>query len=223
MDVLTAAWVGAGSPEVAQGPGRGSCARCGQDRQLKATRAVVSKNFTGFDRWSDPRGGGLCSVCAWGYTAEGLREHPHLVLSGGTLRRLSGAALHTLLGRPLNCGQAIIVPLRAGRQHLVPEALWGRVTMDHAALTWTGRDVERLAAVQRLLEAGFGSRMLEEPAPAYGVIRRLERTELEQVLADWAVVEPWRRRPLWLGVAVRAELLRSEAAGPNHAAAGRAA
>ena len=209
---------------MAEGGTRGSCARCGHEDQLKATRAVVSKNFTGFDRWSDVRGRGLCSVCAWGYTAEGLREHPHLVLSSGTLQRLSGAALHMLLGRPLNCEQAIIVPLRAGRQHLVPEALWGRVTMDHAALTWTVRDVERLTAVRRLLDAGFGSRMLEEPAPAYGVVRRLERADLEQVLSDWAVVEPWRCRPLWLGVAVRAELLRSEGGGgPSHAAGGRAA
>lgn len=73
MDVLTAAWVGAGSPTPHATSLTGDCSHCGSRDQLVAVRAVVSKQFTGFDGWANPSGRGVCPGCAWGYaTAEQL-------------------------------------------------------------------------------------------------------------------------------------------------------
>jgi len=65
MDVLTAAWAAHGRPPIKGLSAAGECARCGRaDLGAVATRAVVSKTFTGYDGWLNPCGAGLCPVCA---------------------------------------------------------------------------------------------------------------------------------------------------------------
>lgn len=67
MDVLTAAWQACGQPQPAVPIRCGACTRCGRaDEHLAPTRNVVSKVFTGYDTWRDPRGTGLCPACTWG-------------------------------------------------------------------------------------------------------------------------------------------------------------
>ena len=77
MDVLTAAWVGAGSPTPHATSLTGDCSHCGSRDQLVAVRAVVSKQFTGFDGWANPSGRGVCPGCAWGYATAELRAGAH--------------------------------------------------------------------------------------------------------------------------------------------------
>lgn len=209
MGVVAVAWIAAGRPQSEGNQWAiSSCARCARVAPVAPVRQVVSKNFTSWDGWRARGMDGLCAACVWAYDAPDLRQHPHLVESNPPrLRRLDGAALGTVLSRPVGSTSSVVVPLRRGRVHLLPTAQWGRVTVDHASLSWTAADVARMATVRRLQEQGFGSVMLAEPAPAYGVMRRLPAQRWAQVLADWAQLDPWRREPLWFAVAIRAQAL----------------
>ncbi len=204
MNVLTTAWVAAGRPRVPVPCGRGACARCGSaGTELAATREVVSRVFTGYDSWADPSGPGLCPACAWGYRTRTLRTTTHMVTAHPLLlQALSAPRLGDLLTRPLPPRVAVVVPLRPGRKHLFPTAVWGRVTVEDTHLPWTSGDATRLGVMRRLRALGFGPRMLTEPAPAWSVLRRLPRTWWSQVGADWDLLEPWRSRRPWFDLAV---------------------
>lgn len=206
MDVLTTAWVAAGQPWVPDPGGRGTCARCGNSgTDLAATREVVSRVFTGYDGWVDPSGPGLCPACAWGYRTRALRTAAHMVIAHPLLlQQLSPVRLGDLLTEPLSPQVAVVVPLRPGRKHLFPAAVWGRVTVEDACLPWTGADATRLGVMRRLRALGFRPRMLTEPAPAWSVLRRLPRTWWSQVGADWDLLEPWRTRRPWFDLAAHA-------------------
>ena len=216
MDVLTAAWQACGQPlpAVHRNRNRGACARCGRaDDELVPTRDVVSKVFTGYDTWRDPSGSGLCPACTWAYRTPELRAVAHLVtFAPPCLQQLEPAALADLLSVAVPADLAVIVPLRPGRKHLLPAAVWGRVTVDDAQLPWTAADADRLAAMRRLRALGFGSRMLTEPAPVWSVLRKLPRNWVDQVLTDWAALDPWRSRPPWFDLAVRASFVALPAA-----------
>jgi len=194
MHVLTAAWVGTGSP-AAPGATSGPCARCGrEDDGLVPTRHVISKQFTGFDGWADPSGCGLCAVCAWGYSTASLRSATHLVTrSPASMRQLSRVEVAGLLhSGTLETDLALVVPLRPGRKHILPSAVWGRVNVDDAQLSWTARDAGLLQLIARLRELGFGSRMLTAAAPPFPVMNRLDRSCWAEVLAAWGQLGPWR-------------------------------
>lgn len=81
MDVLHTAWQPNDRPLTATTPTlSGSCARCGAAQAaLVSTRDVVSKTFTGYERWRQPAGAGLCPACVWGYRTPALRATAHLV------------------------------------------------------------------------------------------------------------------------------------------------
>lgn len=204
MNVLTAAYAASGTPAPTPDLA-GRCARCGtHSDQLTRTTQVVSKLFTAFDGWQDPTGRGICPPCAWAHTAPQLRQHPHLV-TAGALEQLTRPALEQLLlAGPLTGRQALVVPLRPGRKHLLPEATWGHVTTDAARLPWTAGDVTRLEAVLRLRAAGFGSRMLAADAPPWPVFSRIAPDLWTQVLTDWEALAPWRTRRPWLDLALHA-------------------
>lgn len=205
MDVLTAAYAASGTsaPETTTSA---RCARCGiTSDQLTRTTQVVSKLFTAFDGWHDATGRGMCPACTWAHTAPELRQHPHLVTTAGTARQLTRTELeHQLLAGPMPSHQALVVPLRPGRKHLLPEASWGHVTTDDARLPWTAGDITRLEALLRLRAAGFGSRMLTADAPPWPVFGRLTPEQWPPVLADWATLAPWRLRRPWLALALHA-------------------
>lgn len=213
MDVLTAAWSAHGCPLPADQSMTGQCARCSRDAALVATRTVVSKVFTAFDGWREPGGAGLCPACTWGFRAPGLRLVAHLVTSAPLkLQALDPPSLGQLLGAPLPAEVAVIVPLRPGRKHLLPEAVWGRVAVDDARLPWTASDVDRLAAMCRLRALGFGPRMLTEAAPAWPVLRRLPHSRWSQILGDWSRLELWRSRRPWFDLGVQASYTTTAAA-----------
>lgn len=205
MDVLHAAWIAAGEPHIAgDRAGVGRCGRCAAaDTTLLPAASAVSKVFTAWDQWRNPNAPGLCNACTWGYRHSPLRTHVHLVTTEPRLACLSSAEVYHALAVPLPPDTAVILPLRPGRKHLLPQAQWGRVNVDDAALSWTSADVERLAAVRRLRRHGVGSRMLTEAAPPFGVMRRVGPPQHAALLADWDLLAPWRRRPLWLNVALR--------------------
>jgi len=196
MNVLTAAWISAGTsagaPAASQSTGR--CARCATSAPLVPVRDVVSKVFTGFDGWADPAGRGLCAACAWGYSTPSLRAVPHLVTrEPATMRELGRAEAGALLTTgALGADSALVVPLRPGRKHILPTAAWGRVTVDDAQLPWTDHEAHLLGVVVRLRDLGFGSRMLAEPAPAFQVMTGLDPALWGEVMTVWSELAPWR-------------------------------
>lgn len=210
MHVLECAWHAAGTPVIpgsTTDPVIGSCARCGQRAQLTPTRHVVSKVFTAFDTWVSPSGAGLCPICTWGYTRSELRTHPFLIGQDQTMVRLSRLSLVDLLtAGPLSGSLAVVIPLRPGRKHLMPDASWGRLTLDDIQLPWSRTAAGRLAATVRLRGYGFGSRMLAQPAPPWSVLHRLPAAEWAAVLDDWSRLDPWRPHSPWLDVALYATL-----------------
>lgn len=215
MDVLTTAWTAAGEPDAVPDADAhtGDCARCGtQSTRLTATRRVVSRVFTGVDGWHNLSGPGLCPPCTWGYRTPELRTTSHVVSTSPELRPLAAGQLEVLLSTPTPSYLAVIVPLRPGRKHLLPEASWGRVTVDDAQLPWGLGDTMRLAAMRRLRNLGFGSRMLTEPAPPWHVLRRIPRAHWPAILTDWPALDPWRRRRPWFDLAAHATKTTGKAA-----------
>lgn len=206
MDALTAAWTAAGRPRPGLACRDGRCARCGQAGPVVTLRAVISRVFTAYDGWTDPTGTGLCACCAWGYRHRPLRAGAHLVTRAGSSRALTVSQVGRHLQQALPPDRALIVPLHPGRKHLVPTAVWGRVTVEDAHLSWTGPDTHRLAAVRRLRAHGFGTRMLTAPAPPWAVLRRLSPADYASVLDDWRDLDPWRERRPWLALALHATL-----------------
>lgn len=199
VDVVTAGWIGAKGPLPPDLSERGRCARCGEAGQLAKVSSVVSKNFTAFDGWRQPAGRGLCPACSWGYRTHGLRQHAHLITHApATLRCLTLLELGQVLTRPLNLQSALVVPLRAGRRHLVPDAAWGRVTLEGTTLPWSRADVGRLDVMRELRAVGFTRRSFTEPAPPFQVLRRLPSTTWPDVVIKWSELQPWRDRDLWL-------------------------
>lgn len=205
MDVLTAAWTGAGAPGPGPAAAPGGCARCAAEADLVPARTAISKVFTGYDDWASPSGAGLCPACAWGYATPALRSYIHAVTDRPPmLRRLDRAQAHRLLAAaPMRPGIALLVPLRPGRKHLLPAAVWGRVTVDDVRLPWTAADAQRLQLVARLRGQGFGTRMLREPAPPFPVLRRLPVDQWATVMNSWSELDPWRTQPApWLELAL---------------------
>lgn len=207
MDVLTAAWLGSGSPtqDSLRQLGQGPCARCGADTLLSPVTAAVSKTFTGFDGWHDVAGRGLCPVCSWGYTTADLRQAAHQVdrAQVSLTRMTSSDVASQLLHGGLATDVALVVPLRLGRKHLLPSARWGRITVDDAQLIWTSRESDLLEDVIQLRQHGFGTRMLREPAPPFSILRRLPTRSWSNVVDAWHRLTTWRSpdNP-WLSLAL---------------------
>jgi hypothetical protein len=169
------------------------------------TAAVISKSFTAFDGWTNVTGAGLCSPCAWGYTEPTLRISSHLAdRSVGTFTRLSTLEVGAILHYPIPHDQALVVPLRPGRKHVLPTAVWGRVTVDDGAISWTTADVDRFKLLVQFRDQGFGPRLLSEPAPAWPILRRLTPIDRRHTMATWPALAPWRVRPQWLRLAIYA-------------------
>lgn len=206
MNVLTAAWTSSSTPDDIDASGRfGQCARCATTAGLVPTREVISKAFTGFDGWADPSGGGLCAVCAWGYSTPSLRAVPHLVSRdpAGMHELSRDGAGEFLASGPLDVDHALVVPLRPGRKHLLPTATWGRVVIDNAQLPWNVREVHLLRTVTELRALGFGSRMLTEPAPPYQVMSKLPPASWSRVLHAWDELAQWRAAASpWMALAL---------------------
>lgn len=183
----------------------GTCARCATNSvELSPTRTVVSKSFTGFDGWANPAGPGLCPSCTWAYRTPALRQLPHEITTYPSCRALTRPRLRALLAHPLPPTTAVVVPLRPGRKHLLPNAQWGRVTTDDATLTWTTGDTTRLEAMATLRTQGFGPRMLLAHTPAWPVLSKLTPRQRLRTQQHWVQLAPWRRARPWFDLAIHA-------------------
>lgn len=212
-DVCTAAYAAARPPAPTTGSLPGVCARCARPSvSCTPVSKAISRTFTGFDRWADPVRPSLCFVCAWVYRTPQLRSVVHLVTTAPTLQVLSSRELGSLLDGPLPANCAVVVPLRPGRKHLFPHAQWGRVCVDDAALTWTGADALALQAMRRLRSDRFGPRMLAEPAPPFGALRKVARARWPRILEDWDTLDRWRGSAPWWELGVRSSVAIGEAA-----------
>ena len=201
VEVVRAAWSASGRPRVLCPARWGDCARCGElGVELVATSTVVSRTFTGFDGWAQPSAWGLCMACCWAYRGTGLRTIG-LVTRRPRWRTVTRRVAGEVLTAALPHDMALIIPLR-GRKHPLPSAVWGRVTVDDAQLSWTVRDADRLRVVQRLRSQGFGPRMLAAPSPPWPVLRGLPEEAWVSVLAGWESLAVWRRNRPWFDVAM---------------------
>ncbi|EKT79057.1 hypothetical protein WSS_A29244 [Rhodococcus opacus M213] len=209
IDVVWAAYTAAvGTPDVAGAPDSraAGCARCGLTTAVMSpVGQVVSRRFTGYESWTNLAGRRLCAVCVWAYRQRPLRTETHIVTQKPpTLTPADSTLLHQVLSTTIDPGTAVIVPLRPGRKHLLPDARWGTVTVDDAQLSWTSADAHRLAVMRRLRAHGFTERMLGDDAPPYAVLRRLPADEWPQVFDDWPRLTSWRRADPWWEVGLRA-------------------
>jgi len=205
-DVVQVAWAAVGCPRpVSAVSPAGICARCGRlDIALSPVRRVLSRNFSGFDDWTCPGLDGLCRPCSWAYQTPMLRLVPHLVVRRPELLTpLNRSELAALLTRPMASDEALVVPLRPGRQHVVAGATWGGIATDHLVLTWTAEDVARLGSVQDLRGLGCTLAALLQPAPPYHVVVRAGAARWQEVMNRWDELEPWRARQAWMQLAFK--------------------
>lgn len=203
MDPVNLAWESAGSPLPEDLADVGRCARCLAETALVPAAQVVSNKFTGRPDWADPHGHGLCPACTWAYRTLELRRRPMLVDSREHLAtQLEPGDLYQLLAAgPLPQHLAIALPL-GGRKHVLPQATWGRICADGALIPWSREDSGRLVVVADLRAAGVPATKLAHDAPPWSVARSMPPGEIAALLERWQAVEPWRRRKLWLDVAV---------------------
>jgi hypothetical protein len=219
LDVVTTAYVAAtGFPVswVSAGvPGAPACARCGRATEGagRRVRETVSRTFTGFDGWVDVAAPTMCRVCVWVYSTTALRSDLMLVTSDPPCAtKLSKTRLRSVLGTAISSTSAVVVPLRPGRKHVLPHALWGRVAVDDVALPWTEYDAERLSAVVRLRRRGFSVTALARAAPAFGTLKAIPHRAWSSVFADWDRLGPWRERTVYLDLAATASTSKRGAA-----------
>lgn len=204
MDLVMLAWQAAGSPTVkADQVLTGLCSRCSTPTSHGVpTRACISKKFTAFESWDNPRGQLLCPACAWSYREPALRTRAHILTQRLTLTAATTTELCAdLLTGPLNPTRALVIPLRPGRKHLIHHATWGRIALDDTTVTWTAADAGRLEATLRLRRHGFGPRMLTQPAPCWDVLYSIPRNHWAAITLDWNALNPWRATP-WLPLAL---------------------
>ena len=206
VDVVRAAWVAAGRPQVPGLPSAsvlGCCARCGDSGRLVEVRRVVSRSFTGRDRWRLPGGCGLCSACTWAYQEPVLRKRAHIVLGRRqpVLHALDSPGLLEALAREVDSRAAVTVP-RSGRKHLLPGAQWGRVLLDDIALPWSRADAARLTVLDEIRRLGASDADLRHPAPPWLLIHAVGQAHRPQLLQAWDELRAWRTRPAHLEVAL---------------------
>lgn len=203
MTVLTTAWKAAGVDSA--GGDVGACARCSRQGPLTPAREVVSKTFTAYDSWARPSGRGLCPACTWGYSSPELRSSIHLITrepaAVHACTRQQARRLLEAVALPVD--HVLVVPLRPGRKHLLPDADWGRIVLDDAQISWTTDDAQRLRTLRQLREHGFGTRMLRAPSPPFAVLQRLPAGTWASVMDAWRALAPWRTDVSpWLDVAL---------------------
>lgn len=199
--VLHEAWRAAGSPaELAARTGR--CARCGAHGRLSA-KPAVSKTFSAYDDWARPGSGDTCPMCAWGFTTPGLRQHPHLVATG-SLVCLTRQQLSTHLSTSVPPDQALVIPVRAGRKHVMPAAQWGQVTTDTGPLRWAGNEAIRLTTILQLRQLGATASSLSAPVPPFTLLRNRNPHDTARILQLWQELLPWRPDSPWLRLAIYA-------------------
>ncbi|MCZ4590315.1 hypothetical protein O4328_43015 [Rhodococcus opacus] len=125
-DVVWAAYTAAeGAVDAIERADRASgCARCGHATTVMTpVGQVISRRFTGYESWTNLAGRRLCAVCVWVYRHRPLRTETHLVTRDpATLRTANSALLHQVLSTTVAADTAVIVPLRPGRKHLLPDA-----------------------------------------------------------------------------------------------------
>lgn len=213
MDPVTVAWQAAGAPRPVDATTLGVCSRCGQRELLVPTKKVISDNFTAFDQWLHLEGSGLCPACTWCFRSTILRTAPHLVShSPPDARALTRPELAVILTRPLTPDHAVTVPLRPGRKHVLPAAVWGRVAVDTTMIAWGSHDAALLPLLQDLRSRGTTPQHLAAPAPPWRLLQTTPAAARPALLRDWKRLEPWRARRPWLDLAILATTPRSAAA-----------
>lgn len=204
MTVVTTAWIAAGCPLARPPSISGGCARCGAVAALVPTGQVISRHL-GREGWVDPCGAGVCPACTWSYRQPALRAVPHLICRHPpALAALTRPALAQALSRAVPADQALTVPTRMARKHLLPQAAWGRVFYDNAGLPWSGQDAARLGLLARLRALGVGAGEFTSPAPPYRVLRAHPAPARQEIQHAWGELTGWRDRPIWLHLALTA-------------------
>lgn len=207
LDPVYAAWLASGSPQEHAGSRVGSCARCLRHGTNHApVTAIAGENFTGFTGWLGSPAGGICPACAWAYRNSSLRNAAHLITTqpaGLWLLPVPGLYAR-LLGGPIAPYEALTVPLRPGRKHVLPEAQWGMVLVDDTAIQWTPVDTHRLQLISNLRDSGATPTQLRAPTPPWTLVKNASPATRSRLMAQWQAIDPWSTRRPWMDVALLA-------------------
>lgn len=213
MDVLQAAWQASGGPTS---PGLtfhlGRCARCNITDAVTPAGMVVSAKWTGWSSWRTAATPSLCKACSWGYRTQELRAGAFLIATDPSMTALTPAALLQVLSAPLPSHHTVVLPLHRNRKHVLPDARWGRLCVDDAALDWTTDDAARLQAMTQLRSLGFTTTAMIQPAPPFAVLRRLPASMYATVFIWWDQLRPWRPNTPWFAAAALTTGLAHQAA-----------
>ena len=213
MDVLHAAWRGRGMPTP---PGlaftAGRCARCDTSGPVTPAGDVVSAKWTGWSSWRTAVNPALCAACSWGYRTVELRAGAFLITDEPSMTPLTPDGLLDALASPLGPDRSVVLPLHRNRKHVLPDARWGRLCVDDAALDWTTADADRLRTMNRLRGLGFSTSAMARPAPPFSVLRRQDAGSYADILRWWDELRPWRPETPWFAAAALATGLATRAA-----------
>ena len=201
-DVVAAAWA-ANPPPPPPPPPQGHCGRCGQTQPVWPAHQALSPNFSAYDTWTSPSHRWLCAACTWAYTTPALRSTTHRITTTATLQSLTRTqALDLLRSHPLTSDEALVMPLRPGRRHLLPTAPWGHITTDPGPIPWTSTDTHLLTEYAALRQRGFTPADLASRAPDFKRLQRCGGPDLAGTLNLWKRLDPWRCPDSpWLAIA----------------------
>jgi hypothetical protein len=212
MDVLHAAWHGRGMPTPAGLTfAVGCCARCNTSGPVTPAGDVVSAKWTGWSSWRTAVNPALCAACSWAYRTPELRAGAYLITDEPSMTALTPDALLNVLTGPLNPECSVVLPLHGNRKHVLPEARWGRLCIDDAALEWTTDDADRLRVMNRLRRLGFSTRSMATQAPPLSVLRKHASGSYADILRWWDQLRPWRPDTPWFAAAALATGLANQA------------
>jgi hypothetical protein len=169
------------------------CGNCNRIAAVTPASKVLTSRFGSWDDIAVCSTGGrwLCEPCAWTYMDVGLRRAPYLISSAGAGRFVDQEEVQAMLSNPIGNDVALLFPV-GGKRIVAPRAQWGRVAVDHAALTWSRRHATALAAAVELRGYGFGEKSLAESSPPFHVLLTVPVEKHPQVQALWRVLRETR-------------------------------
>lgn len=204
-DPAAAAWVAAGRPAVdAPAPTPGQCGRCGVHGPTVTSSRIVSERFTEFDTW--PFGSRrLCVPCAWAYSHKLAAQPAMLITTITTIEYANGADLGPALTKgALQTTEAVMVPGRQRRRHVLPNMQWGHLSTDRVAIAWDETAARRLAdQVWLRVTIGAAWTQLAAPTPPASLLIAQPSEVWPRIIAAWESLQVWRAIPsLWAATSI---------------------
>lgn len=189
---------------TAPAPTAGQCGRCGAHGPTVTSSRIVSERFTEFDTW--PFGSRrLCVPCAWAYSHKLATQPAMLITTTTTTQYANGADLAPALTKgALQSTEAVMVPGRQRRRHVLPTTRWGHLNTDRVAIPWDETAARRLTdQVWLRVTIGAAWTQLAAPAPPASLLTAQPGEVWPRIVAAWESLQVWRTiPPLWAATSI---------------------